>query len=142
VVDPRVDPSDLIARIPLLGYLGLHPVAPPGDDVYSVEMPLSSATGNAAGNPHGGAIATLIDHTGGHAAGRLAGRGGPTADLQIRYLAATKGTSLRADARIVRAGRRLVVVDVQVLDDLGELVAIGSLSVSPSSQPDAQPPDG
>ena len=62
----------------------------------------------------------------------LTGRGGPTSDMHIRYLgAATEGTVLRAEARVQRAGRTLIVMDVRVTDQDGRLVAVGDLALAP-----------
>jgi uncharacterized protein (TIGR00369 family) len=122
--------NELIGRIPVLAWLGMRQV-PSGDpDVHSVEMDMTERHSNLAGAIHGGVLATLIDHCGGHAAGVLAGRGGPTADLHVRYLARAGASPVRADARIVRSGRQLVVVEVRVTDADGTLVAIGDLSVA------------
>jgi len=122
--------AELIARIPVLAWLGLRHV-PSGDpDVHSVEMDLAEHHSNLMGAVHGGVLATLIDHCGGHAAGVLAGRGGPTADLHVRYLARARAGPIRADARVVRAGRQLVVTEVRVTDGEGTLIAIGDMSVA------------
>jgi len=75
---------------------------------------------------------------GGHATGLLAGLHGPTADLHIRYLAAANGKWIRANATIVKSGRRLIVVDVQVRDDSGKLVAHRQPGGHPSRPGDAR----
>jgi uncharacterized protein (TIGR00369 family) len=121
----------MIARIPLLSFLDMKDVASPEPGVFSVTMDLTAKTNNLMGAPHGGAIASLIDHTGGHAAGVLLGRSGPTVDLHIRYLTTPHNSAqVRADARIVREGRTLIVVAVDVYDEEDRLLATGSLSVA------------
>jgi uncharacterized protein (TIGR00369 family) len=137
-----VPEESVISRIPLLAFLGMRPVPASSPDVYSVSMPLAPSSQNLTGAPHGGAVATLIDHTGGHASGILADRPGPTADLDIRFLARATGPAIRADARILKAGRRLVVVEVKVWDDDGRLVAVGIVSVAPHPRGQVEPPDG
>lgn len=120
----------MIGRLPIASFLGFR-VRPSEPGTYAVEMPISAATNNPAGVPHGGAVATLIDHAGGFLANRGFDGHGPTADLHVRYLAVPKGGLLRADARARRRGRRLVIVEVRVVDGEDRLVAIGTLSVAP-----------
>lgn len=96
---------------------------------------------NRQGVPHGGAIAALIDHTGGHAAAVLAGRRGPTVDMTSRFLTTPSGSVVRADARMVRVGRQFVVIDVAVADAANKLVAIRSVLVSPHDTRGPSPAD-
>jgi acyl-coenzyme A thioesterase PaaI-like protein len=60
-----------------------------------------------------------------------------TADLHIRYLGRPKGTVVRAEARVLRAGRQLIVVDCRVVDDLGNLIAFADFAgmIVPLRQP-------
>ena len=73
---------------------------------------------NIRGALQGGLVATLIDV----AAGRLAikycgeGAGAGTADMSIHYLTPIVEGPARATATLVRAGRRLIVVAVDVTD--------------------------
>jgi uncharacterized protein (TIGR00369 family) len=124
------DHDAVVARIPVLAWLGLRHISSDDPDVHIVEMDLAERHVNMNGSPHGGVVATLIDHCGGHAAGALAGRGGPTADLHVRYLARARSGPIRAEARIVRAGRQLVVTEVRVSDGEGTLIAVGDMTTS------------
>lgn len=127
---------------PLHKLLGLQFVG--GDDpaVVIVEMPVASGAFNGSGNLHGGAIATLVDVAAGSAAAR-AGTFRPgentlvTADLHVRYLGRPKGTVVRAEARVMRAGRQLVVVECRVTDDLDNLIAVADFAgmIVPLRQP-------
>jgi uncharacterized protein (TIGR00369 family) len=126
--------KEVIATNPLLAFLGLSPITSSAPDVLSVEMKLKPETLNRMGVPHGGALATLIDHVGGYAVETFLGRGGVTSDLHVRYLTTSTSKVARADARIVRAGRTQVVVEVKVSDHGGRLLAIGTLSVMPLNQ--------
>jgi len=74
---------------------------------------------------HGGAIASLIDIAGDYALWAVLGYGVPTMHIRIDYLRPASDTNLRAQARVRRAGRTVGVVDIDVLDDEGRLVAIG-----------------
>lgn len=115
-----------------------------GDDPSAVivEMPVAPGAFNGSGNLHGGAIASLVDVAAGSAAAR-AGTFRPgentlvTADLHVRYLGRPKGTIVRAVARVMRAGRQLIVVECHVTDDLGNLIAFADFAgmIVPLRQP-------
>ena len=92
-------------------------VLPPGDDErLIIEMDNRPDLTNIRGALQGGLVATLIDC----AAGRLAGRhvaphqDVTTADMNVHFLAAVVVGPARAEATIVRAGKRLVVTAVDV----------------------------
>ena len=53
-----------------------------------------------------------------------------TADLHVRYLGAARGDTVRAVARLVKAGRTLVVVEADVIDSEERLVAKADFSAS------------
>ncbi len=80
--------------------------------------------GAGTGQFHGGPIASLIDTAGCMALVAVAGRGAGTVDFRTDYLRPAGG-ELRADARVRRAGRTIGVVDVDVTDAAGRLVATG-----------------
>lgn len=100
----------------LLGQMGFRDVLET-DERLIVEMDNRPDLTNIRGALQGGLVATLIDI----AAGRLAGRHvGPdqdvtTADMNVHFLAPVVGPA-RADATIVRAGKRLIVTAVDVTD--------------------------
>lgn len=81
---------------------------------------------------HGGAIATLIDT----AAMAAAWAGaevpeqlrGATIALSITYLAPADGQDVIATARVLRRGRRLVNVHVEVAPAEGDTVAVGTVT--------------
>ena len=132
-VPARPSPEQLTARIPILGHLGIRVVPSPREGVFSAVMELGPQTRNAQGVTHGGVLATLVDFCGAMAVGGATGRGGPTIDLHVRFLRAGRGNALRADATVVKAGRRVVVVDVRVFDDHEVLVAIGTAAFAPGA---------
>jgi uncharacterized protein (TIGR00369 family) len=74
---------------------------------------------------HGGPIASLIDIAGDYALWAVLGFGVTTINLRIDYLRPASGTDLRAVARIRRVGRTVGVVDIDVLDDQGRVIALG-----------------
>lgn len=99
----------------------------------SVRMPLNPTFERRVNTKqfHGGAIAALIDITGDFAVGMLVGGGVPTINLRIDYLKPAVGDSLTATSRVRRSGRTVAVVDIDVSDEKGALVAIGRGTYSP-----------
>ena len=77
------------------------------------------------GQWHGGPIAALIDTAGDYALALHAGGPVPTINFRTDYLRPAVETSLTATARVRRAGRTIGVVDIDVTDDAGRLVAVG-----------------
>ena len=74
---------------------------------------------------HGGAIASLIDTATAFAVISLLppDEQATTADLTISYLRPLKNGRAHSTARVVRAGRRLIVVSAELVDDAGKLIA-------------------
>ena len=99
----------------LFDQLGLQ-VVPSEDGTVVMEMPVDERTTNTAGGLQGGLIATLADV----AAGQLASQATPfgfgiaTTDLFVRYLRPIKVGPARAVAKILRTGKRSVVVQVDI----------------------------
>lgn len=77
------------------------------------------------GITHGGVIASLIDTASAFAVmSQLEpGKGTTTIDLTIQYLRPLTQGQTRAHARVLRAGRRVAVVSIDVLDDAQRLAA-------------------
>jgi uncharacterized protein (TIGR00369 family) len=114
----------------LLGQMGMRDVVET-DERLVIEMDNRPDLTNIRGALQGGLVATLIDI----AAGRLAERHvGPdqsvtTADLNVHFLAPVVVGPARAEATIVRAGKRLIVTAVDVTDvGRGRLAARSTLS--------------
>src|SRR5688572_2234829 len=99
----------------------------------SVRLPLHPGLERRAGSKqfHGGPIASFIDVVGDFAVGMMVGGGVPTINLRIDYLKPAVGDALTATARVRRAGKTVAVVDIDVLDETGALVAIGRGTYSP-----------
>jgi uncharacterized protein (TIGR00369 family) len=79
---------------------------------------------------HGGPISALIDIAGDFALIAKLGRGIPTIDLRVDYLRPAIDTHLVAKAHTLRAGRTVGVVDIEVSDKVGRVVAVGRGSYS------------
>jgi len=82
-----------------------------------------------SGQWHGGPIAAAIDIAGDYALAMLFGKPLPTINLRVDYLRPGKGT-LTLAARIRRSGKTVGIVDIDVLNEAGELVAIGRANYS------------
>jgi uncharacterized protein (TIGR00369 family) len=83
---------------------------------------------------HGGAIASLIDAAGSVARtlqtpDEPAWTAVATTDLNVSYLEAAT-TNLTADARVLRAGRTVAFVEVEVRNTEDTLVAIGRATIA------------
>jgi len=81
------------------------------------------------GQWHGGPIAAAIDVTGDFALAMLIGNPLPTINFSVDYLRPASG-SLTLPARIRRRGKTVAVVDVDVLNESGVLLAVGRASYS------------
>ncbi len=74
---------------------------------------------------HGGAIASLVDTATAFAIISLLppDEKATTADLTISYLRPLRNGRAHSTAQVIRAGRRLIVVSANLVDDGGNLVA-------------------
>ena len=79
----------------------------------------------ATGQWHGGALATLIDTAGDFAIAMSLGAVVPTINFRVDYLRPAVTTHLTATASVRRMGRTVAVVDIDVGDAEGRLVAVG-----------------
>jgi uncharacterized protein (TIGR00369 family) len=118
---------------PLHRLLGIRMVQTDEPGKVVVEMPVAPEAFNGSGNLHGGAIATLVDVAAGSCAARASNfEPGEntlvTADLHVRYLGRPKGDVVRAEAKVMRAGRQLTVIEVRVLDPLDNVIAFADFS--------------
>ncbi len=115
----------------LFDQIGLQEV-PSTDGTVIMEMPVDERVMNTAGGLQGGLIATMADVTAGQLAARSTpfGNGIATTDLFIRYLRPIKvERPARAVARILRTGKRSVVVQVDIYrGDDGELGATATVN--------------
>ncbi len=119
-------PQPMQVTIPghLFGQLPFYDVVDDEDTVV-VDLHNRPDLRNVRGALQGGLVATLIDVAGGRLAVKYASSnaGAGTADMTIHYLAPIVGGPARATATLVRAGRRLVVVAVDVVDVAADRLA-------------------
>jgi uncharacterized protein (TIGR00369 family) len=90
---------------------------------------------------HGGLLATMLDNAGWFTAAAAHGQWVVTSDFHVRLLQGTTGEDLRAAGRILRLGRRLTVVAMDVWSATGEHIATGTGTFCPTGQA-LPPPEG
>jgi uncharacterized protein (TIGR00369 family) len=113
---------------PFISFLGLQVLALDHDKgEIQVRMPLKPDLERRRGTKqfHGGPIASFIDVVGDFAIGMQVGGGVPTMNLRIDYLRPAVGDAIVGVARVRRAGKTAAVIDIDVSDDQGRLVAVG-----------------
>jgi len=127
---PEIDPQKLaraqnaFAAVPYAKFLGLQlGEVRPGE--VTIHLDIRDELKKNQGVVHGGAIASLIDTASAFAVltqidvdERVT-----TTDLTIHYLRPATNGRIIATARIVRGGRRLFVLSVEVHDDTAALIA-------------------
>ena len=89
--------------------------------VYGAQVERTTGSGQF----HGGVIASLIDIAGDFALIAILGYGVPTINLRVDYLRPALKDDLLAAAHVRRSGRSIGVVDIEVTDAAGRLIALG-----------------
>jgi uncharacterized protein (TIGR00369 family) len=81
---------------------------------------------------HGGVLAALADTAGGLATYICARRGTrvATVEMKMNYLEPVSGRTVIADARVIRKGRNLAVVDCDLHEEGGVLVGKALMTFS------------
>jgi uncharacterized protein (TIGR00369 family) len=93
--------------------------------VMRAEMRPEFERGRGTGQWHGGPIAAIIDTVGDYALVMLLGRPFPTVNFRVDYLRPAIDTALVVTATVRRNGRLVGVVDVDVANEAGQLLAVG-----------------
>lgn len=111
---------------PFFVSLGMHLVSAENDTALIRLSHNDQSLSGIGGSVHGGVLATLLDNTGVAAVCSNLQGAAPagTVDLQITYLRQSHG-ELEASARVVKRGRRLCTVLVDITDSQGRLCATG-----------------
>lgn len=81
--------------------------------------------GPGSGQFHGGPIAAFVDVVGDYVLVMLLGGGVPTINFRVDFLRPAVSSALLGTGRLRRAGRTVGVVDIDVHDAEGRLVAVG-----------------
>jgi uncharacterized protein (TIGR00369 family) len=96
-----------------------------GRIVLAMELRPELERREGSGQWHGGALAGLIDTAGDFAVALGLGAVVPTINFRVDYLRPALAARLTATATVRRAGRTVAVVDIDVADGEGRLVAVG-----------------
>jgi uncharacterized protein (TIGR00369 family) len=122
-----------VSDAPFVGHLGIE-LTGIGAGWVSTELAIRPEMLQQDGVVHAGVISTLADHTAGAAAGSTLGPGRTplTVELKINLLRPATGERLRCRARVVRAGRRLVVAESEVFA-ADQLAAKALVTLAPVS---------
>ena len=115
----------------LFNQIGMRPGARNGE--FAMTIPVSPQVVNTSGALQGGLIATLIDVAGGQFGLDYLQDGTTmtTADMNIRYLRPIRQGTAYAVPRMLRAGRRAMVMQIDVLsDEEGDKALLASATVN------------
>lgn len=126
-----LDPAALFATSPYHRWLGCE-IVRMDETAVVLELPFRE---EFVGNPeqrtiHGGVIASLVDAAGTFCVIAAAGRDCVTVDCRLDFVRPAGAETVRALAEAVKVGRRIATADVEVLDDAGERVALGRLTLA------------
>jgi uncharacterized protein (TIGR00369 family) len=120
--------KQFVPQSPFVGHVGLE-LVDLGDGTATMRLPFRDEVITIGQTVHGGAVSALIDTTAMAAAwsGAQAPENlrGTTVSLTVTFLAAANGVDLTASARVLRRGKSLQYVDVEVADPSGTLIAKG-----------------
>lgn len=115
---------EAFSRIPYARLLGLE-LEEVARGAAAVSVESRAELERFSGIMHGGAIASVVDTASAFAVLSLLepGEQTVTVDLTLQYLRPVSGGRLKARGRVLRAGRRLVSVCVEVTNESGALVS-------------------
>ncbi len=111
-VEPGADRALGLLKVELVDY---------GPGWVEMRMPFQRIATNETGIMHGGMVAFLADDAAGFAAYSLMPKGSSvvTVELKINYLAAVTGGWLVARSQVIRSGRSIAVIEVELAMDDG-----------------------
>ena len=120
--------QELLDRSPFSRFFGIRVAAIDilaATIVLAMELRPELERREGSGQWHGGALAGLIDTAGDFALALGLGTPVPTINFRVDYLRPATTPRLTATATVRRTGRTVAVVDIDVADAEGRLVAIG-----------------
>lgn len=123
--DPDGASPNIEDAVPMAKTLGIRTVSASKDEMV-LALDWRPELTQPAGLLHGGAIMTLADTAGGSLSYvnlPPGSEGTSTIESKINFLAAVHSGTVTATARVLKAGRSVVVVETEVTDDSGRLVA-------------------
>ena len=126
--DPRALVREWLEHSPFAVHLGIT-VNSLREGEAELSLPYDDKLATMGNVVHGGAISSLDDAAAAAAAVSAAEgdtlAGGTTVDLSVSLLAAARGSDLRARARVIRRGKAISFLEVDVEDGEGSPVAKG-----------------
>ena len=129
VPDPTPGPREVVVQVaaaaPFTAFLGIEMVSASPHEVKA-KLAWSEGLCTAGGVLHGGALMALADNTGGFCAFLNlpdGAAGTATIESKTNFFGPVRGGSVHAVARPLHTGRRTIVVDTELYDDAGKLVA-------------------
>lgn len=129
----KIRVQEQLARSPFIAFLNMEVIETDHDKGrISMRIPMRPEfeRGAGTGQWHGGPLAAIIDTVGDYALIMTLERGLPTVNFRVDYLRPAVNTALVAVATVRRAGKSVGVVDVDLSDERGNLVAIGRATYS------------
>ena len=133
--DPITDRGGYVHESPFAELLDMR-VPDPDDGTSTVTMPINPGHLQQAGRVQGGIVVALADYAFYRAVKPLLkpGEATTTIEIKVNFLAPAQKGDLTATAKIISAGRRVMVGEMEVKDQDGNLVAqgLGTYLVIPS----------
>ena len=120
---------ETFARVPYVGLLGFEFVrAERGAATFALDV--REELTRMGGILHGGAVVSLMDTAAAFAVHTLLEpeAGTVTVDLTTHFLRPAASGRIYARARVLRRGRRVVILAVEASDDAGELIATATMT--------------
>ena len=99
-----------------------------GPDFSVVEVELRPESLNPLGMAHGGFVYSMCDVASGVLASGIERRG-VTLSANMQYLRPSRGKSLRAEAKIIKSGRKVLFIETNVYNDEGVHTARGEFQI-------------
>ena len=123
----------IFREVPYIKLLGIELLELKKGGEAVLRLPMRDELRQPHGVMHGGATASIIDTATAFAViGALAeGEKATTVDLTVHYLRPVTEGTLVCTAKVLRAGRRLLTVSAEVVNDEGKLIAT-ALSTYPN----------
>lgn len=132
---------ETFSTIPFVGLLGLE-LRSLARGSAVLELPVREEFMRHQGILHGGATVSLVDTAAAFALLTVLPPGEPsvTVDITVHFLRPARSGQLTARARVIRAGRRLATLSVDVVDTEGIVVATALTTYARASFTSMEPP--
>jgi 1,4-dihydroxy-2-naphthoyl-CoA hydrolase len=116
--------TEMLAAVPFIATLGIEVVSARPEEVIG-RLAWRAELCTAGGVLNGGALMSLADNTGGTCAflNLPAGAGTATISSSTNFLSGVRDGHVTATSRPLRVGRSAIVVETELRDDDGRLVA-------------------